>query len=207
LIPGESFQAHIDSAILGLTDRHRLRAFVGENGRGEFELWDVRGRIWGISAARETLGLAPKPEEALPEAQLRTTETPIPLEALREDQRRVLIANANPDDRGVRANTRTVIERKAAPGKAPGFLYLLAWPAPFMDGRRGRPCHGRPHGRLLHGSCEDGQPEHARAALAGSRSDQEAHDGVRYPRRRAERSRPRPAGVAAARQRQTVGVP
>ena len=35
-------------------------------------------------------------------------------------------------DRGVRANTRTVIERKAALGGAPGFLYLLAWPAPFM---------------------------------------------------------------------------
>jgi para-nitrobenzyl esterase len=40
-------------------------------------------------------------------------------------------------DRGVRANTRTVIERKAALGKAPGFLYLLRWPAPFMDGRYG----------------------------------------------------------------------
>ncbi|MEO8597629.1 MAG: carboxylesterase family protein [Candidatus Solibacter sp.] len=40
-------------------------------------------------------------------------------------------------DRGVRANTRTVIERKAALGKAPSFLYLLKWPAPFMDGRYG----------------------------------------------------------------------
>ena len=40
-------------------------------------------------------------------------------------------------DRGVRASTRTVIERKAALGKAPGFLYLLRWPAPFMDGRYG----------------------------------------------------------------------
>ena len=40
-------------------------------------------------------------------------------------------------DRGVRANTRTVIERKTALGKAPGFLYLLTWPAPFMDGRYG----------------------------------------------------------------------
>ena len=40
-------------------------------------------------------------------------------------------------DRGIRANTRTVIERKAALGKAPGFLYLLRWPAPYMDGRYG----------------------------------------------------------------------
>jgi para-nitrobenzyl esterase len=40
-------------------------------------------------------------------------------------------------DRGIRANTRTVAERKAALGQAPGFLYLLRWPAPFMDGRYG----------------------------------------------------------------------
>ncbi len=41
------------------------------------------------------------------------------------------------NDRGIRANTRTVIERKAALGAAPGFLYLLTWPAPFMNGRFG----------------------------------------------------------------------
>jgi para-nitrobenzyl esterase len=40
-------------------------------------------------------------------------------------------------DRGVRANTRTVIERKAALGGAPAFLYLLTWPAPYMGGRYG----------------------------------------------------------------------
>jgi para-nitrobenzyl esterase len=40
-------------------------------------------------------------------------------------------------DRGVRANTRTLIARKAALGRAPAFLYLLTWPAPFMDGRYG----------------------------------------------------------------------
>ena len=40
-------------------------------------------------------------------------------------------------DRGVRANTATVIERKAALGRAPTFLYLLTWPAPFMNGRYG----------------------------------------------------------------------
>lgn len=40
-------------------------------------------------------------------------------------------------DHGIRANTRTLIERKAALGHAPGFLYLLKWPAPFMDGRYG----------------------------------------------------------------------
>jgi para-nitrobenzyl esterase len=40
-------------------------------------------------------------------------------------------------DRGARTNTRTVIERKTALGKAPAFLYLLTWPAPFMGGRYG----------------------------------------------------------------------
>jgi para-nitrobenzyl esterase len=40
-------------------------------------------------------------------------------------------------DRGVRTNTATVIERKAALGRAPAYLYLLTWPAPFMDGRYG----------------------------------------------------------------------
>ena len=45
-------------------------------------------------------------------------------------------------DQGIRANSRTVIERKAAAGHAPGFLYLLTWPAPFMGGRYGS-VHGR----------------------------------------------------------------
>lgn len=40
-------------------------------------------------------------------------------------------------DQGVRASTRTLIERKAALRRAPAFLYLLTWPAPFMDGRYG----------------------------------------------------------------------
>ena len=40
-------------------------------------------------------------------------------------------------DRGIRATTRTLIGRKAALGRAPAFLYLLTWPAPFMDGRYG----------------------------------------------------------------------
>ncbi|HVG26441.1 MAG TPA: carboxylesterase family protein [Acidobacteriaceae bacterium] len=40
-------------------------------------------------------------------------------------------------DRGIRANTRTLIERKAALGRAPGYLYVLEWPAPFMGGRYG----------------------------------------------------------------------
>ena len=40
-------------------------------------------------------------------------------------------------DRGVRANTMTVIDRKAALGKAPAYLYLLTWPAPFSNGRYG----------------------------------------------------------------------
>lgn len=40
-------------------------------------------------------------------------------------------------DRGIRASTRNVIEKKAALGRAPAFLYLLKWPAPFMGGRYG----------------------------------------------------------------------
>lgn len=40
-------------------------------------------------------------------------------------------------DRGLRANTRMLIERKATLAKAPAFLYLLKWPAPFMEGRYG----------------------------------------------------------------------
>ncbi len=40
-------------------------------------------------------------------------------------------------DHGIRATTRTLIERKAALGRAPGYLYLLKWPAPFMGGRYG----------------------------------------------------------------------
>jgi alpha-L-arabinofuranosidase len=98
LIHGESFQEHIDPGpIFALTDRQRIRVFVGENERGQLELWGIRGRIWGINAAREALGLPPNAEEARPENALRTTERPIPLEELREDQRRVLLANANPE--------------------------------------------------------------------------------------------------------------
>ena len=41
------------------------------------------------------------------------------------------------NDHLVRANTRTIIERKAALGKAPGFLYLVTWAAPYMGGRYG----------------------------------------------------------------------
>jgi para-nitrobenzyl esterase len=40
-------------------------------------------------------------------------------------------------DRGIRASTRLVIEKKAALGRAPAFLYLLKWSAPFMGGRYG----------------------------------------------------------------------
>lgn len=40
-------------------------------------------------------------------------------------------------DHGIRATTRTLIERKAALGRAPGYLYILKWPAPFMGGRYG----------------------------------------------------------------------
>jgi len=40
-------------------------------------------------------------------------------------------------DQGIRTNTRMVIERKAALGRAPAFLYLLTWQAPYMNGRYG----------------------------------------------------------------------
>ncbi|HEX8711929.1 MAG TPA: carboxylesterase family protein, partial [Terracidiphilus sp.] len=40
-------------------------------------------------------------------------------------------------DHGIRAATRTLIERKTELGRAPGYLYLLKWPAPFMGGRYG----------------------------------------------------------------------
>jgi len=40
-------------------------------------------------------------------------------------------------DHGIRATTKTLIERKVALGHAPGFLYLLEWPAPYMGGRYG----------------------------------------------------------------------
>lgn len=40
-------------------------------------------------------------------------------------------------DHGIRAATRTLIERKAALAHAPAYLYLLEWPAPFMGGRYG----------------------------------------------------------------------
>ena len=40
-------------------------------------------------------------------------------------------------DHGIRASTRTLIERKAALGRAPAYLYLLEWPAPFMGERYG----------------------------------------------------------------------
>ena len=40
-------------------------------------------------------------------------------------------------DRGIRANTRTIVERKAALGHAPAFLYHLRWPTPFMGGQYG----------------------------------------------------------------------
>lgn len=61
LLYGESFQEHIDSAVLGLSDKAHLMVFVGENDRGQIELWGFRGRHWEHAAAREALGLPPKP--------------------------------------------------------------------------------------------------------------------------------------------------
>jgi len=52
-------------------------------------------------------------------------------------------------DQGIRTNTRMVIERKAALGRAPSFLYLLKWQAPFMGGRYGS-VHGTDVPLILH---------------------------------------------------------
>jgi para-nitrobenzyl esterase len=75
-------------------------------------------------------------------------------------------------DRGIRANTRTVIERKAAQGRAPAFLYLLEWPAPFMGGRYGS-VHGTDVPLIFHNPelwpLTAGSPQSG--ALADSMSD------------------------------------
>ena len=75
-------------------------------------------------------------------------------------------------DRGIRATTRTLIERKAALGGAPGFLYVLKWPAPFMGGRYGS-VHGTDVPLIFHNPelwpLTAGSPDSA--ALANTMSD------------------------------------
>jgi hypothetical protein len=74
LLYGESFQEHVDSAVLGLEGKDRLKVFVGENEKGQIELWGFRGRVWEHNAARETLGLPLRqrqPSSQLPLARVR----------------------------------------------------------------------------------------------------------------------------------------
>jgi para-nitrobenzyl esterase len=74
-------------------------------------------------------------------------------------------------DRGLRANTRILLERKAALGKAPAFLYLLRWPAPFMEGRYGS-VHGTDVPLIFHNP--DRWPLTAGSKEAGTVSDRMA---------------------------------
>src|SRR5450432_2712768 len=57
LIHGESFQEHVDSAVLGLTARQRLQVYIGESETGELQVWGIRTRQWEHNGAREVLGL------------------------------------------------------------------------------------------------------------------------------------------------------
>jgi len=82
-------------------------------------------------------------------------------------------------DRGVRANTRIVIERKAALGKAPAFLYLLRWPAPFMEGRYGS-VHGTDVPLIFHNP--DRWPLTAGSKEAGPLADRMADAFLTFAR-------------------------
>lgn len=74
-------------------------------------------------------------------------------------------------DQGIRANTRTLIERKAALGGAPAYLYLLMYPAPFMGGRYGS-VHGTDVPLIFHNP--DLWPLTAGSADSGTVADQMA---------------------------------
>lgn len=82
-------------------------------------------------------------DDATAQEQLKTTlgaETSRIWSAYRQDDPKATAARLwarISSDHGIRAATRTLIERKAALGHAPGYLYLLEWPAPFMGGRYG----------------------------------------------------------------------
>src|SRR4051812_21949932 len=65
LIHGEAFQEHVDSAVLGLTGKDRVKVYVGESESGQVQIWGCRGRNWEHNAAREVLGL-PAKTDALP---------------------------------------------------------------------------------------------------------------------------------------------
>ena len=83
---GESFQEHVDSAMLGLGSAARNKVFVGENDWGQLELWGFRGRGWEHDVAREVLGLP-----------LKSQSVPLALEELHPLQRQLLRSEAAGD--------------------------------------------------------------------------------------------------------------
>jgi para-nitrobenzyl esterase len=74
-------------------------------------------------------------------------------------------------DRGIRANTRMIAERKAALGHAPAFLYQLRWPAPFMGGQYGS-VHGTDLSMIFHNT--EAWPLTAGSSASGAIADQMA---------------------------------
>ncbi len=86
LLFGEAFQEHVDSAALGLSDKDRLKVFVGEDAGGRIELWGFHGRGWQHNAAREALGLA-----------LKKDDVPVPLDELPAARRDALLREASGD--------------------------------------------------------------------------------------------------------------
>ena len=97
LIHGESFQEHVDSAVLGLTGRERLKVYIGESESGELQVWGIRTRQWEHNGAREVLGLPLKPEEAPTQFGVRPAGIPVALDELPADKRQALLASASPE--------------------------------------------------------------------------------------------------------------
>lgn len=101
LIHGESFQEHVDSAVLGLTARQRLQVYIGESETGELEVWGIRTRQWEHNGAREMLGLPLKPEsnQVTPPGVARPPGIPVTLDELPAEKRQALLAAATPERR------------------------------------------------------------------------------------------------------------
>ena len=114
LLFGEAFQEHVDSAVLGLAGKNRLKVFVGENAEGRVEIWGFRGRQWEHNAAREALGLP-----------LKNNATPVSLDELSAEQRRALLAETA-GDRQVSRHWRGFALRTAR------AVYRFERSAPFL---------------------------------------------------------------------------
>jgi para-nitrobenzyl esterase len=67
-------------------------------------------------------------------------------------------------DRGARRAATTMVERKAAQGRAPAYLYLFSWPSPAADGKFG----------AVHGIDVSLAFNNARGALAGDNEESRA---------------------------------